>query len=182
MSPRGGSDSLGGQGSSPTGTQEALVSFAAPRPQGPGEWSLQAHKECLSPAHPGGGGGQEASSQVATVKMQFREDSASLSSPVQMGKLRPGWEAQAPPAPRLSAPQGTAPILAGTPSSPHLSPLAHPPGPQVTHQALQGSARPSPPSGCPCSPAPEVRKLSLLEGVFPHHPAVVKSEHTTPER
>ena len=44
MSPRGCSDSLGGQGRrSPTGTQVALVSFAAPRPQGPGEWSLQAH-------------------------------------------------------------------------------------------------------------------------------------------
>lgn len=86
------------------------------------------------------------------------------------------------PAPRLSAPQGTAPILAGTPSSPSVPHLHTPQAPKVTHQALQGCAHPSPPSGCPCSPAPEVRKLSLLEGVFPHHPTVVKSEHATPER
>lgn len=92
---------------------------------------------------------------------------ASLSSPVQMGKLRPGWEAQAAPTPRLSAPQGTAPILAGTPSSPHLSPLPHPPGPMSPTKPCKALHVPAHHRAAPVLSCPRGEETESPRGAVP---------------
>ncbi|KAI4587707.1 hypothetical protein MJG53_005494 [Ovis ammon polii x Ovis aries] len=107
----------------------------------------------------------------------------------EMGKLRPGWEAQAPPAPRLSAPQGTAPILAevrklsllegGVPPPPYCgkvrtrNPREVKGGPPLTSSCSVGphgplpSTRSSslypPPDPCPRTPFPS-QASPLLPG------------------
>lgn len=177
---------------SPTGTQAALVSFAAPRPQGPGEWSLQARGSAR--AQPGAGvGGGVGRKQVPRWRRprcsSERTPSITLLSRAD-GETEAGVGSPGSPYPQAVCPSGHGPhpgrySFSGRYSflSPSV-PTSTPPRPPHHPPSLARPCASQPTIGLPLlSPAPEVRKLSLLEGVFPPlHPTVAKSEHAAPER